>query len=121
VVTQNGAATRLFHNCGGRSGLRLRLLGPPGNPTAVGATVRWVAGPGRGPAQEIHAGSGYWSQDSATLVLSAPTGITGVWVRWPGGKETETLLPPGARAVSVGEAGRLVALPEPAARDGRQK
>lgn len=121
VVTQNGAVTRLFHNRGGRPGLRVQLRGPPGNPMAVGATVRSVAGQSRGPAQEIHAGSGYWSQDSATLVLSAPAEITAVWIRWPGGKETETLVPLGARGVSVGEAGQLVALQEPAVRDERRK
>ena len=29
-------------------------------------------GENRGPAREIHAGGGYWSQDSAVQVLSAP-------------------------------------------------
>src|SRR5207247_4485493 len=60
VVTQNGASTRLFQNVGGAPGLRLRLLGPAGNPQGVGAVVRLLFQNGAGPAQEIHAGSGYW-------------------------------------------------------------
>src|SRR6185436_16845405 len=38
VVTQNGAATKLFHNVGAKPGLRVRLAGPQENPSGVGAT-----------------------------------------------------------------------------------
>src|SRR6185369_7369252 len=37
VVTQNGAATKLYRNAGAKPGLRIRLTGPPANPSAVGA------------------------------------------------------------------------------------
>ena len=41
-----------------------------------------------GPAREIHAGSGYWSQDSAVQVMAIPEQPTQIQVRWPGGKVT---------------------------------
>ena len=69
VVTQNGAETKLFRNVAGRPGLRVRLLGPPGNPHAVGAAMRSQMAERLGPLREIHAGSGYWSQDSSMTVL----------------------------------------------------
>jgi enediyne biosynthesis protein E4 len=90
VVTQNGAATKLFQNVGAKPGLRVRLQGPPGNSQGIGAIVRAKAREKLGPAQEVHAGSGYWSQDSSVLILSAAEPITAVVVRWPGGSESTT-------------------------------
>jgi hypothetical protein len=110
VVTQNGAATKLYQNRGAKPGLRVRLAGSAGNPFAIGATVRLGAGQKLGPAREIHAGSGYWSQDSATLVLAFPqsAGPMKLWVRWPGGATTTTELPQSARDVSIGTDGKPV-------------
>jgi enediyne biosynthesis protein E4 len=88
AVTQNGAQTKLYRNQGARPGVRVRLVGPPANPRGVGAVVRLKYGEKLGPARAIHGGSGYWSQDSATLVLHPAENATGVWVRWPGGRET---------------------------------
>src|SRR5712675_2445485 len=73
---QSGAETKLYHNVGGRPGLRVRLKGPGGNPQAVGAQMRLSFGPRQGPEREIHAGSGYWSQDSAVQVLGTPQAPT---------------------------------------------
>lgn len=101
VVAQNGAATKLFHNKIARPGLRISLSGPAGNPTGVGATVRLKFGSRLGPAREVHAGSGYWSQDSATLVLGFVEAPTHVWVRWPGGKESTSVVPPGSTQITV--------------------
>jgi hypothetical protein len=101
AVTQNGAATRLFHNAGAKPGLRVRLEGPPGNPNAIGAVIRLRFGERLGPAREIHAGSGYWSQDAAVQVLGTPSPPTQAWVRWPGGTEAGADVPPGATAVSL--------------------
>ena len=89
VVTQNGNATKLFKNSAARPGLRVRLNGPPGNPDGVGAVVRLKFAGSYGPAREIHAGSGYWSQDSARAVLATPTSPTAIQVAWPGGRRTE--------------------------------
>ena len=92
VVTQNGAATRLFQNVGAKPGLRVRLQGPPGNPHGVGATLRLKAGDKLGPAQEVQAGSGYWSQNSSVLVVATVEKPTAIVVRWPGGVESTTLV-----------------------------
>ncbi|MGH7528867.1 MAG: FG-GAP repeat domain-containing protein [Gemmatimonadales bacterium] len=101
AVSQNGAETKLYRNDRARPGLRVRVIGPPGNPNGVGATMRLVYRDGRGPAREIHAGSGYWSQDGAIQVLGQREQPVAVWVRWPGGDSTETPVPPGIRDVTV--------------------
>jgi len=87
VVSQNGAATRLYHNEHARPGVRVRLVGGLLNPHAIGAVLRLVYEGSRGPAREVHGGSGYWSQDGPIQVLGLEQGkrATGVWVRWPGG------------------------------------
>ena len=101
VVSQNGAATRLFRNVGGAPGLRVRLLGPSGNPQGIGATVRLHFDKGIGAAREIHAGSGYWSQDSAVAVLSIPEPPRHISVLWPGGKTVKAAVPALAREIAV--------------------
>lgn len=88
VAAQNGGETRLFHNVRAKPGLRVKLAGPEGNPTGVGAAVRLRFRDQWGPAREVHAGSGYWSQDSAEQVMATPETPTAIWVRWPGGKMT---------------------------------
>jgi hypothetical protein len=107
VVTQNGAQTRLFKNVGARPGLRVRLRGGEGNPRGIGAVVRLKFSGGYGPAREVRAGGGYLSQDSATIVMGTPQAATGIWVRWPGGKVTETELPTGANEVEVDLSGHV--------------
>jgi enediyne biosynthesis protein E4 len=106
AVSQNGAATKLYHNRGAKPGLRVWLVGPKANPHGVGAALRIETRkadtPMRGPVREIHAGSGYCSQDSAVQVLSIPAlSPTYIWVRWPGGQTSTTPVPPGARNLSV--------------------
>ena len=101
VVAQNGAATRLFLNAVAKPGLRVRLSGPPSNPTAVGATVRLRFGNRLGPAREVHAGSGYLSQDSPVLVLATPESPTAIIVRWPGGRATEHPISGGGITITV--------------------
>jgi enediyne biosynthesis protein E4 len=110
VVSQNGAPTRLYHNTQARPGLRVRLAGPPGNPAAIGARLRLGDGTRLGPAREIHAGSGYWSQDSSVEVMSAAFVPKEIQVRWPGGKTTTGAIPPGAREVEVTMSGQVRAL-----------
>ncbi len=101
AITQTGDSTKLFRNAAGRPGLRVRLAGPPGNPRAVGAMVRLKFGERLGPAREIHAGSGYWSQDSAVQVMATAESPTGIWVRWPGGRELAATFPAGAKEIGV--------------------
>ena len=101
AVSQNGAATTLWHNVGAARGLRVRLDGGPANPLGIGAQLRIVAGAARGPVREVHAGSGYWSMDGAVTVLALPAGATAVWVRWPGGREETIPLAAGQREVTI--------------------
>ena len=110
VVTQNGAETRLYQNVGGKRGLRVRLSGPEGNPDAVGASLRLVFGEKTGPVREIHAGSGYWSQDSAVQVLGVPEIPRRIWVRWPGGKTATANLPADVLEISVNASGTVKVL-----------
>ncbi len=120
VVTQNGAETKLYHNVGARPGLRVSLQGPDGNKDAIGAVMRLKFSRQMGPAREVHAGSGYWSQDSAVQVLATPPsplplshpmgegrGESQIWVRWPGGKTTTNSVPEGAKEILVDRAGNL--------------
>jgi hypothetical protein len=107
VVTQNGAATKLFLNNSPHQGLRVRLRGPSGNPTGVGASIRLKFGGKYGPAREIHAGAGYWSQDSAVQVMGLSGVATEIEIRWPGGLVTRDPLPTGLPEVTI-------AMPTPA-------
>jgi hypothetical protein len=100
AVGQNSYTTRLFHNVGGKVGLRVRLQGPGANPEGIGAVLRVAYADGRlGPAREIHAGAGYWSQDAAVQVLGLAGEAEALVVRWPGGSTTRTPIPRGAREI----------------------
>jgi hypothetical protein len=100
-VAQNGGPTVLLRNVGGKPGLRVRLAGPKGNPTGIGAVMRLEYAEHQGPGRELHAGAGYWSQDSAVQVLGLSGTPRDVWVRWPGGRVTRAPVPGGAREVVV--------------------
>lgn len=101
VVTQNDGTTRLFHNSTARPGLRVRIDAGPTNRSGLGAIIRPISEIGLGPARVITAGSGYWSQDSPVLVLTAPTKITAVQVTWPGGESTRHDVPKGAKEIRI--------------------
>ncbi|HTL16529.1 MAG TPA: CRTAC1 family protein, partial [Patescibacteria group bacterium] len=107
VVTQNAADTRLFRNVKAKPGLRVRLKGPAGNPSGIGAQLRLKHGAQMGPLREVHAGSGYWSQDSAVQVLGGVADADQLWVRWPGGKSFTVDLPRGATEIQVGLDGQV--------------
>lgn len=102
AIGQNGGATTLWRNVRGRPGVRVRLAGSPGNPDAIGAVVRGIANGQRGPAFEVRAGSGYWSVDAPTPVITG--GATAVEVRWPGGSVSVTAVPPGVSRLVVSPA-----------------
>src|SRR2546430_5067237 len=74
AVSQNGAETKLYHNEHAGPGLRVRLVGEASNPHAIGAVLRVEYEGSRGPAREVHGGSGYWSEDGATQVLGLEEG-----------------------------------------------
>ena len=101
LVAQNGAATRLFKNVGATPGLRVRLNAGPENVAGIGAALRLVYAKSFGPLREVHAGSGYWSQDGAVQVLGKIQEPSQIWVRWPGGKTNIFDVPPGTREMSL--------------------
>ena len=101
AMSQNHGPTKLWRNLRARLGLRVRLRGPVGNPNALGAVVRLRFGDRLGPVRELHAGAGYWSQDSATLVLATPQAPAEIEVRWPGGLMTTAPLPESAKEITV--------------------
>ncbi len=98
AVAVNDGPAMLFHNRGvaGRHGLRVRLEGPAANPTAVGGIVTVVRAGGATATREIHAGSGYLSQDDTTLLfgLGDDSDPVTVRVRWPDGTTDERLAVP---------------------------
>ncbi|HEY2952479.1 MAG TPA: ASPIC/UnbV domain-containing protein, partial [Verrucomicrobiae bacterium] len=110
AVSQNGAETKLYQNLGARPGLRVRLNGPAGNLAGSGATIRLISGQRPGPARELHAGSGYWSQDGAVPVMASPEPPTRVEVRWPGGRVTTADLAAGAKDIAVDVSGKVTVL-----------
>jgi hypothetical protein len=82
--------------------LIVQLVGRAGNPAAIGALIRvHYAGDRYGPAREIQAGSGYWSMNSPVQVMGLDGVPDAVWVRWPGGKETSTIVRGSDRNVRV--------------------
>jgi enediyne biosynthesis protein E4 len=102
AVGQNANATRLYRNVAANPGLRIRLEGPPGNALGIGAVLRLESKTGRlGPSREVHAGSGYWSQNSAVQVLGSNEEPAHLRVRWPGGKTARVPVPAGATEMRV--------------------
>ena len=111
AVSQYGSETHLFHNLRGKPGLRVTLVGPAGNPTAIGAVMRLGSRGRLGPAREIHSGSGFWSQDSSVQVLHASSTPDSLWIRWPGGSTNLVSLPGEASAISVDTQGKVTRIP----------
>jgi enediyne biosynthesis protein E4 len=89
--------------------LLIRIKGPPGNLSSVGAGLQVISSGRRSPWREIHAGSGYWSQDSAVQVIALPDGETSsrLMVRWPGGKSITVDIPPGSHEIEVDMTGAV--------------
>lgn len=111
VVTQNAAATKLLRNRTAKPGLRVRLNGPAGNLAGIGAVLRLIVDGKFGPAREIHAGSGYWSQDSAVQVMASPIPPDALWIRWPGGRTNQVTVPVNTREIVVDTSGKVTAIP----------
>ena len=100
MIAQNGGPTRLFQNRLADPGIRIRVQGPPANPHAVGARLRWLntrTGEATGPMREIQAGSGYWSQNSPVQVMRRPAGAHAMLVVWPDGTERRVVIPESSR------------------------
>ena len=107
AVGQNGAETKFSGMSAGQPGLRVRFIGPPGNPDALGAAMRVVAGQASGPLREVQAGSGHFSQNSFEQVLSRVPKPTALWICWPGGKTVQIEVKEIQIELIIGPEGRL--------------
>lgn len=111
VVAQNGGPTKLFRNQAAKPGLRVRLIGPVGNPDAVGAVVRLASDGKPGAAREVCAGSGWWSVEAPVRVMTGGQGSRSLRVRWPGGQDTTAQVPPGVTEITLGVSGVVKTTP----------
>jgi len=73
--------------------LAVRLAGPDGNPTAVGARVQLMRPDTTRQVVEIVAGSGYLGQGEAAAFFTKVTPGSRIVVRWPDGHTTEHAAP----------------------------
>ncbi|HTO04492.1 MAG TPA: FG-GAP-like repeat-containing protein, partial [Opitutus sp.] len=93
LVTRNNSTTLAFRNAGiaGRKYLKVSLIGPAGNPTAIAAWVTLELTDGSSQTVEVHGGSGYASQSSPQCFFGYidPLAPRRVVVRWPTGVTTE--------------------------------
>ncbi len=111
AVSQNRSLTRLFRNQTARPALRVRLRGPVGNIDAVGTQLAaMVSDTQRGLLREVRCGSGYWSQDSAVMLLPCPHPVRQLWVRWPRGKSMTVAVPEGAKEILLTGLGEVTVL-----------
>jgi hypothetical protein len=101
LVAQPNNETKLLRNRRAKPGLRVKIEGGSGNPQGIGAIVRPVTAAGAGAAQVVSAGSGYWSQNSATLVVTSAKPITALSVRWPDGRVQEQRVPADAKEITL--------------------
>ena len=109
VVTRNRGRALAFENRGipGRRSFAIRLAGPAGNPTAIGARVSVVSGGGAVATGEVQAGSGLMSQSSSSLFFGYEEGDPPhrIRVRWPSGAESEHPYPSEATEVRLAPPG----------------
>ena len=100
LLSRNNNTTLAFQAAtgAGRHSLAIRLRGSAGNPTAVGARITVELTDGTSQTAEVYAGSGYYSQSSATCFFGNPTTNPPrkVRIRWPTGVTTDHLVPAGA-------------------------
>lgn len=101
VVTQNSAETKLFRNRRAAPGLAVRMRGSESNPDSVGGSMRLTGKDGFGPIREIQAGSGYWSQNSRTVLLGRREGEVRIEWRTPGGMRYTNAVPAQARRITL--------------------
>jgi hypothetical protein len=109
LVTRNNAPSLAFRNRGvaGRRSFGVRLEGPPGNPTAVGARITVAMADGSAQTAEVGAGAGYYSQSTAECFFGYTNGArpAAIRVRWPSGAASEQPFVAGRATITVTEPG----------------
>jgi hypothetical protein len=106
LVTRNNDTPLAWRNNGraGRHSFGVRLRGGPGNPAAAGARLTLTLADGATQTSEVAAGSGYFSQSSATVFFGWPDGAAPkeLKIRWPDGRESvQTFSAPPAKILRV--------------------
>jgi hypothetical protein len=90
VVSHLDTPAALVTNRSGQTGhfLALQLRGIESSRDAVGAVV-WLTAGGRTRMQQITAGDGYYASNQKQLLfgLGESTGVDGLVVRWPSGRQ----------------------------------
>jgi hypothetical protein len=93
LVSRNNAIALAWRNQGvaGRHSFQVRLRGRPGNPTAIGATLRVELTDGTVQLAQLTAGGGYYSQADAAAFFGWREGNPPktISVRWPDGSATK--------------------------------
>ncbi len=103
VIGVNDGPVLVFDNLGSALPISVRLAGPRGNPSGIGARVTLEFGNGAQRVGEITAGGGYLSQSPPRLYFSPPQGRRAekISVRWPDGKTTSAAIGQQSREVLV--------------------
>ena len=105
LIGVNDGPVMAFEHCGAGANqlISVRLQGPRGNPTALGARVTVHLSDGSFQTAEVHASGGYLSQSSAVLAfgLGATGRVKSIAVNWPDGKRTETTETPTAIPIVI--------------------
>ena len=94
VMSINDAAPSVWLHRGGNF-LRVRLTGPRGNPTGLGAVISVQGGAGSPSVLEVAGGGGYLTQHGSTHFFPASASSARVTVRWPDGVVTTATGQPG--------------------------
>jgi len=109
LVSRNNDTTLAFRNRGvpGCKSLCVRLRGPAGNPTGIGAFVAVELADGAIQTSEVRAGSGYSSQSTAACFFGYPESNPPrkLRVRWPAGATTEQDCAQGAATQTINAPG----------------
>jgi hypothetical protein len=99
VASRNHGTTLAFRNSGvpGRHGLTVRLRGPAGNASALGARLTLELADDSTQTLELQAGSGYFSQTAPVASFGWADGNPprALRVRWPDGRTTTHAVPAG--------------------------
>ncbi len=105
ITSRNHGTTLAFRNQGwpGRHALSVRLRGPAGNLTGVGARLTLALTDGSTQTVELQAGSGYFSQSAPVAFFGWPAANPprGLRIRWPDGKITTHTVSPGATTLAL--------------------
>jgi hypothetical protein len=108
LVSRNNDDVLAFRNnrVAGRRSVCIRLRGPAGNPTGVGANVTVELADGSTRSSEVYAGSGYYSQSSSACFFSYSDANPPrqVRIRWPLGMTTQHPFPPESTSLILSQA-----------------